>query len=119
MDFEAAKRTRDARLRRQMLETLQHARGFIRGGLNGQTLLDVVAAGAADDQGFEDGDHFLRLAADLVNKQLAEQLIENLRRGQRLSPSHLFLKITARGSDLLDERVPPVPGIDDEREVLR
>lgn len=114
MDFDAANKSRDRRLRRGILVSLHHARGFVRGGLSGQTLMDLVTP-AGDGQGFEDAEHCIRLIRDLELKGMIDRKIEGLRRNQRLQPSHLFVSITDKGSRLINETEPIDPDIDDER----
>lgn len=115
MDFERAKNLRDRRLRRSLLFTLHASRHSATGGINGQTLADVVESACADGQGFEDGDHLIRLVRDLENKQMAAVQVGGLRRGQRLRPDHLHVKVLDKGSRLMNETEPPDPDIDDER----
>jgi hypothetical protein len=118
MDFEAANKSRDRRLRRALLFTVHSARGSITGGIGGQTLLDVAQAGCADDRGFEDNDHAIQLIRDLENKGLAIVRIAGMRRHQRIQPMHLHVRITDKGSRLINETEPPDPDIDDERVIV-
>ena len=114
MDFDAANKARDRRLRRGLLQALHNARNAPRRGMYGHALRDVVGGVGMPDQ-FEDDDHLIRLARDLVNKGLAGEEVEGLRRGQRLAAHHLFLRVTDKGSDLINEDIPPIAGVDDER----
>ncbi len=107
---------RDKRLRRSLLSALDGAKVHgISGDLDGITLRDVVACALPDGQGFEDDAHAIGLIRDLRNKGLVEEQIVGMRRGQRVGLSHMRLKITARGSSLLNETLPVDPDIDDER----
>lgn len=119
MDFEAANRARDRRLRRRLLRSLNQSRVSPTGGIDGQTLMDLVdpvpSRGGQGGQGFEDGEHFIRLVRDLKNKQMAEIDISGMRVGQRLAPHHLHIRVTDKGSRLVNETEPPDPDIEDER----
>jgi hypothetical protein len=112
---ELANRKRDKRLRRRMLQLVAAARTSPRGGLNGRTLFDLVNETLPSDLGFEDESHALMLMRDLRDKgYLAEEMIER-RRGQRFSVEFVFLRITAKGSSLLNETIPVDGDVDDER----
>src|SRR5689334_283643 len=100
MDLDAANKARDRRLRKALLFALHTARKFDRRGLHGNILRDAVGGESMPDS-FESDDHFVSLARDLVNKGLAKEEVEGLRRGQRLAAHHLFLQITDKGSDLI------------------
>lgn len=116
MDFEQANRQRDRRLRRRMLSTLHLSRAMSpRGGLGGRALKDLVDGVMPGGQGFEGDRHAMELARDLVNKGLAEESRLPMRRGQAFGLDFAFFKVTAKGSGLVEETVPPDADIDDDR----
>jgi hypothetical protein len=115
VDFERANRERDRRLRKRLLSTLHMARTGPTGELGAQTLVDLVNSVMPPDQQFESDDHAIALIRDLVAKELATERTINLRRGERFCLRHLAVKVTAEGSSLINETLPPDPDIDDER----
>jgi hypothetical protein len=123
VNFDEANRERDRRLRRLLLESLEHAKRYFPGGLlDGVTTADTASGGLREAQRFEDEGHALSLLRDLENKGLVEIRPGVRRRGEREGLKHLTLKITARGTSLLnetlkDDRGRPLidPDIDDDR----
>jgi hypothetical protein len=111
-DFDKGQKERDEQLRRSMLEALYNSRQVAMGGLNGRTLVRVLPGG---DAGIEDDDHAVKLMRDLVNLGVAQEKLLPRRRGERFGPDYLFMRITGLGVNLIDEHVPAVPGIRDER----
>jgi hypothetical protein len=115
MDFDAANKKRDRRLRRRLLSTLHAARVSPRGGLHARQLVEIVAAAVPPADRFEDDGHAIGLLQDLVNKGLATLTDERTRRSQAFGLDYLFAAITNRGSMLLNETIEPDPDVDDER----
>jgi hypothetical protein len=117
LDFnESAARLRDRRLRRSLLSALHLARRYgPTGELDGVTLRDVSAAGLPEAQAFEDDDHAIGLIRDLQAKELCVIQIVGLRRGARCGLANMRVKVTAKGSSLINETLPVDPDIDDER----
>ena len=110
-----ANRQRDRVLRRNMLRTLHNARIVPMGGLSGTALRrEVEAITAASDQ-FEDEAHVIGLGRDLVNKGLVEETDQRTRKTQRFGLEFLFYRVTAKGSGLVNETLPPDPDVEDER----
>lgn len=119
MDFDAANRKRDARLRRRLLSSARHGSQYAPTGyVSGRTCAEAAVAGMPDDQAFADDAHALALLRDLKAAGLLEEKVEGLRVGHRFGLDHLRVRITAAGAALLDEHVPPVPGVADERVVV-
>lgn len=113
--IEAAERQRDARLRRVLLMSLHRARVSPKGGLHGRTLIDQASAATLPGDEFQGDVHALGLARDLVGKGYVSETDERTRRGQLFGLDYLFFRITAKGSDLADERIPADPMVEDER----
>jgi hypothetical protein len=108
---------RDQKLRRQIVDTLYAS--FTAGA--GRPLAgDVVYDFANDDGGyaFEDSDHFIRLARELMSMGLiAEQPGETRRRGEAVALRHSRWHITPQGVQLCLEQIKPVAGVWDDRVV--
>jgi hypothetical protein len=114
--YERANRERDRRLRRYLLNVLHAGRNGLNGGeLGGEFLRDCVNGTLAPGQTFEDDNHVISLLRDLVNKGLAEERTLQRRRGEGFYLRHVVAKVTAKGSSLINETIPPDPDIDDER----
>jgi hypothetical protein len=112
-----ADQARDERLRRQLLLTLHLARGMSpTGGLSGTRLKVESDGGFGEDLEFESDGHFIQLCRDLKNHGLIEETpLNNRRRGETFGPQHVTFSITAKGTQLIEEKIPPIAGIDDER----
>ncbi len=108
---------RDQMLRRAILECLNLARAFAPSGeLSGPRLQAAACAETAADFGFESDSHFLALCLDLENLGLIRKRdLGILRRRESYSPRHVSFAITAKGTQLVEELIPPIAGIDDER----
>ena len=109
---------RDERLRRRLLEVLHRCRGFApEGGLSGVRLLDEVSEERdfPTDQAITDERHFLALLKDLENLGLVTIRQQTRRRYEGFRADHVFVCVTALGSQLIDEHVAPVKGVYDER----
>jgi hypothetical protein len=118
IDFDRGRSKRDERLRRRILFTLNLARGISpTGGLSGQRLMDETDGEiSVSDSGYESANHFMQLCRDLRNHQLVTELTNNnRRRGQAFGPEHVSYRITAKGTQLIEEQIPPIAGIDDDR----
>lgn len=115
VDFDAADKARDRRLRRLLLLTLHNARNAPTGELGAQTLVDVVDASVAPDQRFEDEEHSLRLIRDLINKGLAVDRMLTRKKYERFGLRFLVMRVTDQGSRLINETLAADPDIDDER----
>lgn len=119
MDFDAAKNLKNDKLRRKLLDTLYFSRNAPRGGLSGGSLVDNVESNVGDGRGFESESHAMELIRDLANKKMA--IIQStspskLRLNSALfAPDHIFVRITDRGTMLIEKRIPPEPGIHDDR----
>ena len=110
---------RDARLRRNILVALDNARRHApTGELSGEAVRDAAGLVAAFDGGFEDEAHCIALCRDLVLKQLATERVTGMRQGDRLRLRHLVYRLAPRGLELLQESIPPVAGVEDERLVI-
>lgn len=116
IDHDAARRLRDARLRRRLLTAVRYASQYAPTGYySASRCADDAVAGLPE--GFDDADHALGLLRWLKSAGLIEEKVRGLRVGQRLGLEHLVVRITAAGAALLDELTPPVPGVWDERVV--
>jgi hypothetical protein len=115
VDFGGADRQRDRRLRRRMLSTLHLARIGPGGGLGGRVLRDLVDGAMPSTQQTTDDDHALGLVRDLVAKGLATETDQRTHKRQRFSLDHLFFRVTAKGSSLWNETIPPDPDVEDQR----
>ena len=111
-DFNEGSRRRDGELRRSILSALYHSRHVAKGGLSGRALVYVLPTG---DAGLEGDDHAVKLIRDVERLGLAKVAPLTRRRGETFGPDHLFATITALGVQLVEEDVPPVPGVDDDR----
>jgi hypothetical protein len=117
-DFgQSADAERDAQLRHDILFALYHAQGTSpTGGMSGDALLGKKLNA---NYGFEKVSHFLRLCRDLVNAGLATQKdLGKHRQNQNVEPSHVLYKITFKGTQLIEETIPPIPGIADGRAAI-
>jgi len=110
MDMDQVNSKQNARLRRQVLRLLDGAKAG--GGLRGRMLMDVLAC---TPESPEDDDALLGLLRDLVNGGYAVE--EDLRRykHERRGLDTLLYATTARGTALIEERIPPDPLIEDPR----
>ena len=117
LDFnDNAARERDRRLRRAILQTLRFCMTTSpSGSLGAQSLADLVNGPLPSDQRFEDASHVIRLARELVEKNMVREKIIGLRRGERLELRHLLYAITGEGVGLLTESRPIDLDIDDDR----
>jgi len=98
------------RLRRHVLQLADAAKAS--GGLRGRMLMDILAdepAGPEDDQAL------MGLCRDLVNAGFLEEKDLRKRVGDRHGLDYLFYSITAMGTSLLAEGIPPHPLVEDER----
>jgi hypothetical protein len=121
-DFgDRAKEDRDRRLRASLLRTAYNARTSPTGGISGRTLIVVVSADTAAEMGFEDDAHAVALLRDLRSKGLLDLVADKQRRlhqGEKLSPDHLALCITDKGSMLVREQIPADPDVWDQRQEI-
>jgi hypothetical protein len=116
LDFDQlGRKERDQKLRREILEQLYFARHSPGGGWHGRPLVAAINEAAEPGMGFEDDTHALQIIRDMVNFGFVEQQVELRRRGERLSPGHLFLRITGLGTQLKNESIDPHPDVWDER----
>jgi hypothetical protein len=111
-----AKKVRDKRLRRAILQALHRSRNGPQGGLSAIVAWDVVEAEfSADDRKIEDEDHALALLIDLRDGGYLELLDRRTHKRQKYGVETLFAKITAKGSALVREELPVDPMVEDER----
>jgi hypothetical protein len=115
MDLDSANRKRDRRLRRRLLQALQGARVGPKGGLHARTLAEHVDHMSPPAEQFEGDGHVLGLLRDLENKGLATLKDERQRTWQRYGLDYLLVRITDRGSMLLNETAGPDPDVEDDR----
>ena len=116
MELGDGNKKRDEVLRRRLLETLHLARGYSpTGGLSGVRLKAVTAESTVRDMSFEDDRHFLRLCTDLMNHGLTTRSFLERRKSQSFGVDHVAYAITAKGTQLIEEHIPPIAGIDDDR----
>jgi hypothetical protein len=87
------------------------------GRIDGDTAMMNANSVVPEAQRAEDDAHALSLLHDLINKGLAEVKYAKRKNGERQAPKHFLLKITAKGSSLLNETVPVDPDIEDDRAV--
>lgn len=111
--LDAADRERDKRLRRRMLFLIHTARIAPEGGISGRRIVDLVSANSAD--AFEGDGHAMGLLMDLERKGLIEVRDLRTRRSQIYSLDYQRALVTAMGSSLIRETIPPDADIDDER----
>lgn len=112
---DAMTKSRDKRLRRQLLYVLYLCRESPQGGANGRTVTGTVAEDLDEEMGFESDEHAVQLIRDLALKGLLTEEKLARRRTERFGPQHLFLRITDKGSMLLREEIPIDPDVYDER----
>jgi len=112
--FEQARRTRDKRLRRSMLDLLHAARGGEH-ATSGATLHELAGYGRPAADGPEDEPHTLRLLRDLVVGGYAIEKDTRTHKHQRFSMSHMEYEITAKGVQLIEEAIDVDPLIADQR----
>jgi len=112
---DAGELARDRRLRKQLLRTLHSARIAPRGGLHARRLVDLVADAVPPSDQFEGDGHAMGLLRDLEAKGLASIEDERTRKSQPFMLDYLLVRISSRGSSLINETAPVDPDIDDER----
>jgi hypothetical protein len=115
---QSADQHRDEKLRADMLRILKTARGNApMHGLSGDRLMAEVSTGLSREMDFEDEAHFLRLAHDLAGAGVVEEKDKGTRQQHErfMKPRHLFFLITFKGVQLLEQKIPPIPGIPDGR----
>ena len=117
LDMDAAERERDKRIRRRMLFVLHEARSSPKNGLHARLLCDVLRRSMAHGQSITDDGHAMGLIRDLVNAGYVTETRLERRRGQEHGIDTMFVQITAKGSQLWLEQIPPDPLVDDNREV--
>lgn len=98
------------RLRRRILQLADAAKAS--GGLRGRMLMDILADGPA---GPEDDQALIGLCRDLGNAGFLAEKDLRKRVGDRFGLDHLLYSITALGTSLLSEGIPPHPLVEDER----
>jgi hypothetical protein len=98
-----------------LLDVLQAARVGPRGGVYGRRLKDALDAILPPGDQFDSDEHVQHLLADLAGKDLVQTADERSRKSQPHGLDHLFVRITAKGSALLNENAPPDPDVEDDR----
>lgn len=117
IDFdEPLKRERDRRLRRSLLELLYLARGTapLR-GVSGRRAVASVEQSMVSDMRFESDRHATQLLQDLSDKGLITLQRGTRRKGEELTPDHLFARISDAGARLFREEAPADPDVWDPR----
>lgn len=117
IDFDGpARKERDRRLRRSMLEMLYLCRGTApRRGVSARSVLVTVDASAVSDMRTESDRHGLQLLHDLAAKGLIELERGVRRKGEDPTPDTVFCRITDAGSRLYREEAAPDPDVYDLR----
>lgn len=117
IDFdEPLKRERDRRLRRSLLEVLYLARGTapLR-GVSGRRAVASVEQSIVSDMRFESDCHAVQLLQDLADKGLVSLERKTRRKGEAVTPDHLFARVTDAGARLYREEAPADPDVWDPR----
>jgi hypothetical protein len=117
IDFNAARKIRDRRLRRALLVGLYETRGVGRGVLVGRSLVDTVNLTRHGDQRFVDDEHALALLRDMINKGYVAEHALTRRKGEERGLDNVEYAIAATGTALIEESIDPDPDVDDLREV--
>jgi hypothetical protein len=113
-------RERDENLRRRILTVLHSARRHAPrdSGYTGDWVMDQVSKLVGRDMGFRDEGHFIALCRDLADAGVIERRsVGKLHQWQDIRAMHHQYAITFKGVQLVEELIPPVPGIADERVV--
>jgi len=113
--FDRANIARDKELRHRLLTTLYFCRNSPTGGYGGLPLFSAVGGEGAGDFDFDGADHFLCLMRDLINKGLVTETLHTRRQGEPFGPRFVSYRITAKGTSLKLETIPPDPDIADSR----
>lgn len=114
LDIEHAKRERDKRLRRGLLFALYTNRRSSCWTV-GRTLRDLFSPASTSRDKLDDDRHAEQLLTDLVSHGVAESNDTRTHKTQRQSFDYMEYRITAKGTDLIDEAIPAIPSIDDPR----
>lgn len=116
MDFDAAKRRQEKRLRRRLLAVLDASRGHTAGGwVGGRFVFETVDAAIPQGAGFDGDGHAANLLRDLVSAGYAEIRDDRRYQWQREGLDHCSFRVTAKGTALLAEELPVDGLIDDPR----
>jgi hypothetical protein len=117
MDFgEPVRRERDRRLRRGLLEVLYLARGTApMKGVSGRRAVMSVEQSIVSDMRFDGDTHAVSLLQDLADKGLVALERRARRKGEAVTPDHLFARVTDAGARLYREEAPADPDIWDPR----
>ena len=116
IDFDAADRERDRKLRHSLLEVFYLSRGSAPMlGISGRRAVNLVNQSSVSDERFVDDIHAMSMLLDLELKGLVA-----LTRGQRLrgagpGPDNVFVKITDAGCRLYRGEAPADPDVWDHR----
>lgn len=115
VDFHFARKNRDRKLRKALLQGLYFTRREPDPRLIARTLVDVVNRTRHGDQRTEDDGHAMALLRDLSAKGLIT--IEHLtrHRGEAVGLDNMRATISATGTSLIEESIAADPDIDDER----
>jgi hypothetical protein len=114
MEFEAANRKRELRLRRRMLSVLDASRHQPAGGwVTGRFVVDVIAGGGGD--AIDADAQAISLLRDLVAGGYAEHRDDRRYTYQSEGLDMSSYRVTAKGTSLLAEALEPDPLIDDHR----
>jgi hypothetical protein len=115
MDFEAANRKRDRRLRWSILRMLNNARA-LDGGMAARQLLESLDGALPPSDRFgDDDDRLMSLLKDLANAGYVELLDLRTHRSQKHSVDWINAAVTAKGTRFCDEGEAPDSLIDDGR----
>lgn len=117
--FGAAKDKRDRRYRAKLLLVLHEAaRSAPDRCVSGRFLVDAVNGLMPPGQSVEDEREALGLCRDLVTHGLAqEHAAGQRRRGQAFTIDFVKFEITRAGSELHLQQAPPMPLVDDDRQL--
>ena len=116
MSTETAKKRRDQRLRKRLLQVLDAAKVRPESGwVGGRFVYDVVDGALPGGQQFDSDDHFAALMRDLIAGGYVEERDDRQYKRQRPSIDLTSYRVTAKGTLLLVEELPVDPLVEDER----
>ncbi len=114
--LEEAKKTRDMKLRRRLLDVAKIANGLAPNQRLSATMLVSEVHGLSPlGMGIEDETHARTLLGELVSLGLLQQFDSRRKRTDARDLDHLEYGITAAGIELLMGARPAHPMVDDER----